>query len=407
MRQLGLIGALIAVGLGVATEQAAAAEPHTVSGVVVDSRARWGYGGDLIVTETTVETDAGERVVLHQLGGRVGDVATRVTHVPAPLPLAARVEVEVVEALAATGRRWLRIVAVRDRVDPPIDVGGPGALPFVRTTNSNNTSLFFESSCALIGMADNGSGSIPADLELEAIDRILQRWNEAISGCSYLTLVGLGEVPITTGFDGINVIQFREDRWCRPAAGADPEICHDPAAAALTFLTFGLSDGRDGAILDADIEINGVDFGLVVEGQGNTGASCVADLENTLTHEIGHLLGLDHTCYDGVGVRPSDDQGQPIPTCFPESQLPASIRDATMYNFQDCGETKKITLEADDVDGVCAAYPAGDAPGGECHYPTVPGGFCAAGGGAPTHGWWLVLVALGLTARACSQTRRP
>lgn len=405
MRDRGLIGALTAlVGLGFAAATPAEAASRTVRGVVVDSTSRWGYGGDLIVTETTVETDGGETLVLHQLGGRVGDVATRVTHTPAPLPLAARVEVEVAEALAATGRSWLRVIAVRQQLAPPI---APGAIPFVRTTNSNNTPLFFESSCALIGVNINGSSTIPGDLELEAVDRALQAWNQGIADCSYMTLERIGDLPITTGFDGINMIQFREDRWCRPAVGDDPEVCHDPAAAALTFLTFGLSNGRDGAILDADIEINGVNFGLVVEGQGRTGAPCVADFENTLTHELGHLLGLDHTCYDGLGPRPLDGDGEPIPNCFPESQLPAEARDATMYNFQDCGETKKISLEADDLAGACAIYPSTEAPTGECHYPTVPGGFCAAGGGGGST-WWLVLLALlALRAPACSRSRRP
>ena len=395
------------VGLWLTTP-GAAAETRTIRGVVIDSSSRWGYGGDLIVTETTVKSDDGQTVVLHQLGGRVGDIATRVTHTPAPLPLASRVEVEVAEALAATGRRWLRVVAVNQRIDPPI---APGALPFVRTTNSNDTALFFESSCAMITMAEGGSRVLPDDLERVALGRVLDRWNQAIASCSYFTLDLLPDLPITSTFDGINVIEFREDRWCRPASGDDPEVCHDPSAAALTFLTFGLTDDRDGAIIDADIEVNGVNFGLVVEGQGETDASCVSDFENTLTHEIGHLLGLDHTCYDGAGPRPVDDLGEPVVSCFPESQLSPEIREATMYNFQQCGEVKKITPEIDDIAGACAIYPRGDsrvAPDG-CHHPGIPSAFCSAGdGGGAT---WLaalglLLLASRLRGPACSRSRR-
>ena len=34
-----------------------------------------------------------------------------------------------------------------------------------------------------------------------------------------------------------------------------------------------------------------------------------------------------------------------------------------MFAFQDPGETKKATLEQDDIDGVCAIYPPGTDPG--------------------------------------------
>ena len=34
-----------------------------------------------------------------------------------------------------------------------------------------------------------------------------------------------------------------------------------------------------------------------------------------------------------------------------------------MYNFQDCGETKKESLSHDDIDAICAIYPTADDPG--------------------------------------------
>jgi MYXO-CTERM domain-containing protein len=38
------------------------------------------------------------------------------------------------------------------------------------------------------------------------------------------------------------------------------------------------------------------------------------------------------------------------------------MREATMFAFQEDGETKKDTLEADDIAGACSAYPAANDP---------------------------------------------
>ena len=55
-------------------------------------------------------------------------------------------------------------------------------------------------------------------------------------------------------------------------------------------------DPSDGVIVDADIEMNAVNNQFVEIGKtlpASDGRN-QTDLENTLTHEIGHLLGLDH-----------------------------------------------------------------------------------------------------------------
>jgi hypothetical protein len=45
--------------------------------------------------------------------------------------------------------------------------------------------------------------------------------------------------------------------------------------------------------------------------------------------------------------------------------VPANMQilDATMYNFQDCGETKKETLSSDDIQALCDIYPIARDPG--------------------------------------------
>lgn len=60
-----------------------------------------------------------------------------------------------------------------------------------------------------------------------------------------------------------------------------------------------------GNIVDADITFNGRDFDFSASSAPNTRPNLV-DLQDTMTHEIGHLLGLDHTPLTGsVSERPT------------------------------------------------------------------------------------------------------
>jgi hypothetical protein len=138
----------------------------------------------------------------------------------------------------------------------------------------------------------------------------------------------------------------------------------------------------------------------VSEGSRTSGQGSRADLANTLTHEFGHLVGLDHTCWDQGGTPGVDDSsGQQIPRCEPASALSSEVKEATMYNFQDPGETKKRTVEEDDIDGFCAIYP--DTMGAlECRRAVEPddGCGCRVGGSPrPVAGSLMILgLALGL-----------
>jgi hypothetical protein len=97
---------------------------------------------------------------------------------------------------------------------------------------------------------------------------------------------------------------------------------------AATFLT----SNAEGVITDADIVVSG-------DGSFDTSATPDArefDLESILTHEIGHLIGLEHT---------------------------GLIR-ATMAPFTDRGDVQQRTLESDDRIGAGLLYPAGAFPAG-------------------------------------------
>ena len=195
------------------------------------------------------------------------------------------------------------------------------------------------------------------------------------SACGYFVATGTTGADVAP--DLVNAVIFRDSRWCQPATADDVERCHSPSAAGLTTMTYvdSATDPRDGAIVDADVELNGVDFQIARDGMSLAAGNCLADLGNTLTHELGHLLGLDHTCRQFSEPERVDGNGDPVPLCT--DGLPPAIAEATMYYSQTCGETKKASLEADDINAMCTIYPLADDPG-VCEPATldVDGGCC-------------------------------
>ena len=111
---------------------------------------------------------------------------------------------------------------------------------------------------------------------------------------------------------------------------------HDPSAIGLTTVMYVNTPGSrgDGTILDADIELNNVNYTFTIDPANAVArpGTQVADLENTLTHELGHVQGLAHTCWDHITMQPPlDNTGQPIPDC--NDPDPAAERSPTRRCF--------------------------------------------------------------------------
>jgi hypothetical protein len=82
---------------------------------------------------------------------------------------------------------------------------------------------------------------------------------------------------------------------------------------------------------------------------------------------MGHVQGLDHTCKDdATPANAVDDQGNPPPDCSMIATLPfderIKIAEATMFNSAGPLDTQKRTPKADDIAGICAAYPLAKDP---------------------------------------------
>tara|TARA_Y100001954_G_scaffold221799_1_gene258367 strand:- start:426 stop:2327 length:1902 start_codon:yes stop_codon:yes gene_type:complete len=110
------------------------------------------------------------------------------------------------------------------------------------------------------------------------------------------------------------------------------------SAIAMTTVTYVQHTGE---ILDADIEINDQDFRFT-DCHPDEDPACDPqyDLKNTITHELGHVLGLAHPALTS-----------------------AAVREATMYAAAPVGDVEKRDLAQDDLDGLCTLYPFNEDTG--------------------------------------------
>jgi hypothetical protein len=146
-------------------------------------------------------------------------------------------------------------------------------------------------------------------------------------------------------------VHIRTDRWCSP----DGSECYDPSSASVTHLTFvdNAGDSDDGKIIGADVELNAVDFELLVPGASPTTEKPALDLQSVMTHEAGHVLGLAHDCATGEELWPIDDLGNAVPSCDAEP-LPTDVLPATMFYEIAPSDLSARTPKANDIAGACA-----------------------------------------------------
>ncbi|QRN94258.1 matrixin family metalloprotease [Archangium violaceum] len=234
--------------------------------------------------------------------------------------------------------------------------------------------------------------------EFAAIRRSFQSWQDIFEDCGNLRFQ---EGPLVdgernkVGYDpkgpNRNLVLFRSNKCVDVVPSGvrcdeDTDCGNtydcwdgDERTIALTLTTY---DEKSGIIYDSDIQLNAANFvfttvdsppyPICAQPISSNPGNCVAtDVQNTMTHEIGHLIGLDHT------------------------QAPNSV----MFPRAPVGETSKRIIDEGSRDFVCTTYPKGLASQ-SCFTPTPDSGArsaklgdSASGCSSTGAGTWLPAVA--------------
>lgn len=253
-----------------------------------------------------------------------------------------------------------------------VAVAHPGrrADAYVRSKTEAAKSEFFywKQGCVPATIYSNGfenqAGGFTLDQLAKSVAAAAHAWSpDAVTcpgtteGHPYLEIVpslSRDGVPPAIAWDSRNSIVIRTESWSKSGR---PETQYDFDALAVTTVTAR----GDGHIVDADIEINAVtkawlnlDPGVQVPSSSQTDV-LFYDLQNALTHEFGHFLGLDHTCFDPLSTktRPQDDMNRPVPDCDTAN---AEVRMTVMYDRSPDLEISKRYLSDDDKRAVCEIY---------------------------------------------------
>lgn len=166
---------------------------------------------------------------------------------------------------------------------------------------------------------DTGSDDMSASTAIEILRESFKIWEDVESASLQLIDGGLSSSLPPVSTDGRNVVIFDEDgTWLDVPTGS--------GVIAVT----RIESNSAGSITDADIIFNGRDFEFT---SGTSGRA--VNLKDVAVHEVGHLLGLDHT--------PLRGSPRLRPTMNP------------FYGGDGPGEAS--SLEPDDVAGISYLYP--------------------------------------------------
>lgn len=211
----------------------------------------------------------------------------------------------------------------------------------VRLIYSGNGQELYWQNPAGISLVIQGMGSqdVPGNSDDVALRSAIAAWNGVTDVTASLSenTDPVQQARTDWAADDLHLLTFDESN----ASGFFPTGSGIVAITPLEFYTTG-------RILDADVLFNGKDYHFTTEG-----ASGRFDIQDVATHELGHLLGLDHSGMAG----------------------------STMYPYVDPAIVLHRSLSMDDIGGLRDMYPSqsfGVITGNlkrSADQSTVPGGY--------------------------------
>lgn len=212
------------------------------------------------------------------------------------------------------------------------------ALGHIRLVYNGNGSLlrWVQPSSVSIVIQSSGSLDVPDESDTVAIRGAIEAWNQVDGSTARLveqTNPSQRDRTDHTAHD-VHLIMFDESN----TSGYFPPGTGTVALTPLLFYT-------DGRIVDADILFNGSSYSFTTKGQAGR-----FDIQDVATHELGHLLGLDHS----------------------------GVAGSTMFPYVDTTVILHRSLSVDDENGMRDAYGTGGS--------TTISGRLERGDGSPVRG---------------------
>ncbi len=200
--------------------------------------------------------------------------------------------------------------------------------PYTSQYTAGGTNIRWPTNTIVVALSDslsNPGGNIkPGSNVLQAVRNALLRWSLAAN----VTFVETSAPQLDAIQDGVSLITIADRPANRAVFGNGGE---NQGRARVYF------NPATGLITEADIVLNPTTTGSNGYGFSTDGTDDTFDLEATFTHEIGHLLGLNHSAVIGATMQPRLGRN------FAQSGISAPAITAR-------------TLEDDDLAGIRALY---------------------------------------------------